>query len=252
MKPILRLEQVSKRFGGVVAADDMTFELMPGKVKGLIGPNGAGKSTLLNLISGIYAPDGGDIYFDERKITQTPAHKRARMGIGRTFQTPRFLQRSSIRDNFLLGTDLGDKLGYFKSYLGCRGSDFDKEFEKLLQITHLEFDWEDDINSLPFGKRKLLEIVRAMLAHPRVMLIDEPAAGLNNKEGEYVMDMIRYASREQGIGVMLIEHSMEMVMNICDDIVVLSFGKVIAKDEPKAIATNPVVIEAYLGEETDD
>ena len=174
------------------------------------------------------------------------------MGFGRTFKTPRFLQRSSISDNFLLGTDLGDKLGYFKSYLGCRGSDFDKEFEKLLQITHLEFDWEDDINSLPFGKRKLLEIVRAMLAHPRVMLIDEPAAGLNNKEGEYVMDMIRYASREQGIGVMLIEHSMEMVMNICDDIVVLSFGKVIAKDEPKAIATNPVVIEAYLGEETDD
>ena len=88
MKPILRLEQVSKRFGGVVAADDVTFELMPGKVKGLIGPKGAGKSTLLNLISGIYAPDGGDIYFDERKITQTPAHKRARMGIGRTFQTP--------------------------------------------------------------------------------------------------------------------------------------------------------------------
>lgn len=252
MKPILRLEGVSKRFGGVVAADTVTFSVMPGEVHGLIGPNGAGKSTLMNLISGIYPPDSGTIFIDELDVTKVPSYKRARMGLGRTFQTPRFLQRSSIRDNLLVGTDLGDQLGYIKSYLGFKGSDFQNEIKELINLAGFSFDWDDDISSLPYGQKKLLEIIRSMLAHPRIMLVDEPAAGLNDKEIENAMALINLAAKERNIGVLLIEHSMDMIMNICQRIVVLNFGKVIANGTPTEIASNQDVIEAYLGRDQND
>ncbi|MDY3617611.1 ABC transporter ATP-binding protein [Agathobaculum sp.] len=251
MNPILRLDGVCKHFGGVVAAEDVTFSVMPGTVHGLIGPNGAGKSTLMNLISGIYTPDKGRIYFDETDITGAPSHARARMGIGRTFQTPRFLQRSNIRDNLLLGTDLGNQMGYLKSFFGKKGSDFESELNELMQYVGFGFDWDDDISALAYGQRKQLEIVRAMLAHPRVMLVDEPAAGLNNKEIDDVMELLGHAAKDKGIGVLLIEHSMDMIMNICEQIVVLCFGKVIAEGNPEQISSNEAVIEAYLGREND-
>ncbi len=247
MQPILRLDGISKRFGGVVAADDITFSVMPGKVHGLIGPNGAGKSTLMNLISGIYVPDSGQLYFNEKNISTVASHDRARMGIGRTFQTPRFLQRSNIKDNLLLGSDLAHQLGYFKSYFGKHKSDFERELNELMELAGFTFDWEDDISSLPYGQRKLLEIVRSMLAHPKVMLVDEPAAGLNNKEIENAMALLNLAAKERGIGVLLIEHSMDMIMNICEEIVVICFGKVIAQGNPEQVSSNPTVIEAYLG-----
>lgn len=252
MQPILRLEGISKNFGGVVAAKNVTFSVLPGEVHGLIGPNGAGKSTLMNIISGIYAPDSGSIYFDEKDITHLPDYRRARMGIGRTFQTPRFLQRSNIRDNLLIGTDLADQVGFFKGFWGVRGTDFEKELKELMEVAHFTFRKRDDINSLPFGQRKLLEIVRSLLGHPRVMLIDEPAAGLNNKEIEYAMDLINLAARNRNIGVLLIEHSMDMIMDICSDIVVINFGEVIATGGPEAISNNKSVIEAYLGVDIED
>lgn len=247
MKPILRLDEITKHFGGVSAADNVTFSVLPGEIHGLIGPNGAGKSTLMNIISGIYAPDSGSVFFDEQDITKLPPHKRARMGIGRTFQTPRFLQRSNIRDNLLLGTDLASQLGYIKSYLGFKSADFESELNELMELAGFSFDWEDDITALPYGQRKLLEIVRSMLAHPRVMLVDEPAAGLNNKEIENAMALLNEAAKKHGIGVLLIEHSMDMIMNICEEIVVISFGKVIAQGNPAEISSNQAVIEAYLG-----
>lgn len=251
MNPILRLDGVCKHFGGVVAADNITFSVMPGTVHGLIGPNGAGKSTLMNLISGIYTPDDGKIYLNEQDITGVPSHKRARMGIGRTFQTPRFLQRSNIRDNLLLGTDLGGKHGYLSSFIGQKNANFDEELEKLMRYTGFSFDWEDDISALAYGQRKQLEIVRAMLSHPKIMLVDEPAAGLNNKEIDDVMDLLNHAAKDLGIGVLLIEHSMDMIMNICESIVVLSFGKVIGVGTPEQVSSNPAVIEAYLGRDMD-
>lgn len=247
MKPILRLDKVCKRFGGVVAADDVTFSVLPGEVHGLIGPNGAGKSTLMNLISGIYIPDSGAVFLNEEDISNVPAHMRARMGIGRTFQTPRFLQRSSIQDNLLLGTDLANQYGYLKSYFGGKSSSFNKELDELMSFVGFQFDWEDDISALAYGQRKQLEIVRSMLSHPKVMLVDEPAAGLNNKEIDDVMALLKYAAKERGIGILLIEHSMDMIMNICEDIVVLSFGKVIATGSPAEVSSNDEVIEAYLG-----
>lgn len=251
MDPILRLDKVCKRFGGVVAANEVTFSVMPGEVRGLIGPNGAGKSTIMNLISGIYACDSGSVFFNEKDITSMPAHDRARLGIGRTFQTPRFLQRSSIRENLLIGTDLGNGFGYLSSYFGKKGANFENELADLMTYAGFSFDWNDDINGIPFGQRKLLEIVRTMLSHPKVMLVDEPAAGLNRSEVDNVVKLLTVASKERGIGVILIEHAMDLIMSFCEEIVVINFGKVIASGTPEQVSADAGVIEAYLGRSRD-
>lgn len=247
MEPTLRLEGVNKRFGGVVAAKDVTMSVLPGEIHGLIGPNGAGKSTMMNLISGIYTCDSGKIYFEGKDITEVPAHMRARMGIGRTFQTPRFLYRSSIRDNMLLGTDLNDGFSYLQSFFGKKGTDFDQELAELMSYAGFEFDEEEDIEGLPFGKRKLLEIVRSMLTHPKLMLVDEPAAGLNRSEVDNVVKLLTVAAKERGIAVVLIEHAMDLIMNVCEQITVINFGEVIGEGTAAEVSANPRVIEAYLG-----
>jgi branched-chain amino acid transport system ATP-binding protein len=247
MKPILRLDNVNKRFGGVVAADNITFSVMPGEIHGLIGPNGAGKSTLMNLISGIYEADSGSIFLNEEDITNVPSFTRASMGIGRTFQTPRFLQRSNIRENLLLGSDLGSQFGYLKSYFGKKNLNFENEIKELMKMLDFTFDYEEDISSLTYGQQKQLEIVRSMLTRPKIMLVDEPAAGLNNKEIDDIMGLISFAAKERGIGILLIEHSMDMIMNICENITVISFGKVLSTGTPEEISSNEEVIEAYLG-----
>ena len=250
--PILRLDKICKSFGGVVTAKEVTFCVYPGEIKGLIGPNGAGKTTMMNMISGIYTADSGDVYFNEEKITDKPDYARARMGIGRTFQTPRFLQRSSVRDNLMIGADLGNKIGYLAGFFGKKSNNFYQELKEMMDILHFSFDWDDDINSLPFGQRKLLEIVRSLMSHPKVILVDEPAAGLNNKEIEYLMDILRMAAKKMNIGVLVIEHSMDMIMDLCETIAVLNFGELIADGTPAEIANNTAVIEAYLGREDDD
>ena len=250
--PILRLDKICKSFGGVVTAKEVTFCVYPGEIKGLIGPNGAGTTTMMNMISGIYTADSGDVYFNEEKITDKPDYARARMGIGRTFQTPRFLQRSSVRDNLMIGADLGNKIGYLAGFFGKKSNNFYQELKEMMDILHFSFNWDDDINSLPFGQRKLLEIVRSLLSHPKVILVDEPAAGLNNKEIEYLMDILRMAAKKMNIGVLVIEHSMDMIMDLCESIAVLNFGELIADGTPAEISNNTAVIEAYLGREDDD
>ena len=246
MNPVLELNGICKNFGGVVAAKDVNIKVYPGAIRGLIGPNGAGKTTILNLISGIYDVDGGKITFLDKDITNMPPYNRARMGIGRTFQAPRFLQRSSILDNLLLGTDLCDQMGFLKSFLNKKGADFKKELDELMEIAGFTFDWNDSITALPYGQRKLLEIVRSMLTHPKTMLVDEPAAGLNNAEILKATSLLRLATTRD-VGVVLIEHSMDMVMSNCDEITVLNFGRVICDDIPGNVSQNKQVIEAYLG-----
>ena len=249
MEPILKVDGASIRFGGVIAADKVSFELAPGEIKGLIGPNGAGKSTILNLISGIYDLDEGEIFFNGLNISKMPAYKRPRLGLGRTFQTPRFLQRATIRDNLLIGIDLADQMGYLKSFFGKKGYNFDEELKILMELAGFNVDWEDDISAIPFGQQKILEVVRAILSHPKAILIDEPAAGLNPNELEHSMALMDYAAKTLGAGIVVIEHRMDLIMNFCHDIVVLNFGKVIAQGSPEEISSNPVVIEAYLGKE---
>lgn len=249
MKAVLTLENVSKRFGGVVAADQVSFQMEPGTIHGLIGPNGAGKSTLMNLISGIYTVDEGKIYFEDADITTMAPHNRAKLGIGRTFQVPRFMQRSNIRDNLLMGSDVGVDFGYFKSFLGKKNMGFEKELEGLMDMVDFDITYDQEISTFSFGQQKILEIVRSLLAHPKVLLVDEPAAGLNRKEVENVTALLQFAAKEKGISVLLIEHAMDLVMSFCEDIVVINFGKVIAKGVPDAITSNPDVIKAYLGGE---
>ena len=251
MEPVLKLEGVCKAFGGVVTASNVDLEVFPGEIHGLIGPNGAGKTTMMNLISGIYSCDDGKISFDGQDVTTVPSHRRARMGIGRTFQTPRFLTKSSIRDNLYMGTDLKDQLGFLKSFFGKKGSNFEEEIKEYLKLTGFELDWDDDIDTLPFGHQKLLEIVRSLLSKPKVMLIDEPAAGLNSAEIQNVMGLIRYAAREKGIGVLVIEHRMDMMLTLCDVIDVLNFGEIIGNGTPDEIVKMPQVLRAYLGGDTD-
>ena len=243
---ILSVKEISINFGGVVGADHVSFDVEPGEIMGLIGPNGAGKTTTLNLISGIYAVDSGSIYIDDKDVTKLPPFTRAELGLARTFQTPRFLKKSSIRDNMYLGTDLADRLGYLRSFLGKKGGDFDAELNQMLEIAHFTVDWDMDIDSIPYGQQKRLEIIRSLLTHPKVILVDEPAAGLNMKELDYSVDLLRYAA-SKGIGVVVIEHKMDMIMNLCSKICVLNFGKVIGYGTPDEIKSNEAVIEAYLG-----
>jgi len=249
MKEILKLEHVDKHFGGLHVTNDVSFSVKCGQVTGLIGPNGAGKTTLMNIISGIYLQDSGKVYFDGKDVSQVPPYTRAIMGIGRTFQAPRFLQRSNIRDNLLIGSDLSENKSFVKSFFSRQNMNFETELNRYMKVAGFGIDLDDDITSLTYGQQKLLEIVRSLLAHPKLLLVDEPAAGLNSAEIENAMALLNIAADEKGIGVLLIEHSMDMVMNICKEIVVINFGKVIATGTPEEVSSNEEVIAAYLGKD---
>lgn len=240
-KPVLRLNKVCKRFGGVVAAEDITFELFGGDVFGLIGPNGSGKTTLINLITGIYSKDSGEIYLHDKNITKLPTHKISQLRVIRTFQNPRLLERCDIRTNIMLGVDLANKIGIHNE------TSIDENMAFLLENAGLgNINLDDSIEKLSYGQQKLLEIVRALLCEPLVLLMDEPAAGLNNKEMEYIVNLINIATRK-GTAVLLIEHAMDLVMSICNRITVLNFGHQIAIGTPDEVQQNQAVIEAYLG-----
>ena len=246
----LKVESLSINFGGVVAAEDVSFSVEGGEILGLIGPNGAGKSTTLNLISGLTKPDKGSVYLNGADISGVSACRRARMGIARTFQSPQFFQRATVADNLKIAEDLVDQMGFTRSFLGKKGHDFSGEFEHLMSFVDFRIDLNSDMSGMPYGQQKRLEIIRAILSHPKVLLVDEPAAGLNEKEQEQSVALIRYAAK-QGVAVVLIEHKMDMIMNVCNRIVVLNFGRIIGSGYPKEIMANRAVIEAYLGEDED-
>ncbi|HUK99423.1 MAG TPA: ABC transporter ATP-binding protein [Nitrospirota bacterium] len=239
---VLILDNVCKRFGGVVAADEVSFALASGQVRGLIGPNGSGKTTVLNIISGICEADPGSVIFDGVNITKRPSHVRARMGIARTFQHPRLLKRCDIRTNLFLGVDLAN----MKEKSSLFSKKANQSLEEILETAGLKISMGDSISSLSYGQQKLFEIVRAILTNPKVVLLDEPAAGLNTKEMERVKELIDIAVRNNA-AVLLVEHSMDLVMNLCNIITVLNFGRTIAEGIPEKIQSNEAVIEAYLG-----
>lgn len=238
---VLRLSDVVKRFGGVTAADHVCLELYGGEVFGLIGPNGSGKTTLINLITGIYKTDEGMIELDGKNITKAPTHTRAKLGITRSFQHPRLLSRCDIETNILVGLDLAGRRHL------PQAKQHQEYMERLLEAAGLSgVNLKDSTEQLSYGQQKMLEIVRAMLGYPRVMLLDEPAAGLNRAEMDYIRRLVAIAVK-QGIAVLLIEHAMDLVMEMCDRITVLNFGRQLTTGIPEEVQENPDVIEAYLG-----
>jgi branched-chain amino acid transport system ATP-binding protein len=234
---LLEVEKVSRFFGGLAAVKDVSFGILPGEILGLIGPNGAGKTTLFNVVNGFYPPTRGDVLFKGEKISGLKPHQICRRGVARTFQVVKPLQRMSVHDNVVASAFLRAK---------DRREAEDIAHETLV-FTGLEGDQDVISKGLPLGKRKRLEIARALATRPELLLLDESFAGLNPAELDESIQIIRKI-KAKGITIMIIEHHMKVIMSISDRIVVLNYGEKIAEGAPQEIGKNPQVIEAYLGE----
>lgn len=250
---ILRLEKATIKFGGLVAVNEVSFELNKGDLFGLIGPNGAGKTTCFNLITGVYKPTSGSIFFNEGNITGTPSNKIAKLGICRTFQNIRLFKALSVLENVVVGGFLRHHTGLFSAlaYLPPSIAETERlrgEAMELLKVVNLDQVAHVRSADLSYGMQRRLEIARAMATRPELLLLDEPAAGMNPLEKEELLKMVLKIRNEHGMTVLLIEHDMRFVMNLCEHIVVLDHGEEIAAGPPSAIRNDPKVIAAYLGE----
>ena len=253
-KIILEMQNVEKHFGGVRAIDNFNVKIEEHRIHGLIGPNGAGKTTIFNNITGIYVPDAGHIIFEGQEITGKKPHEVAALGIGRTFQNIRLFGNLPVLENVITAADyqtpysLLDTFFYTKKYKQSEKELKERAME-LLEIVGLKDKANERANSLPYGHQRKLEIARAMALKPKLLLLDEPAAGMNAEESLDLVNFVKEIKEKFQITVLMIEHHMDVVTNLCDYCTVLNFGKTIAVGTPAEVKANPEVIRAYLGGE---
>lgn len=247
--PLLEARGITKRFGGLVALDDVSFSVEAGELRGLIGPNGAGKSVMFKTIAGFYRPTQGEVYYDGEDITSWNASRVAERGLVRTFQETTLFQEFTVYENVLVGCHVRARSGLFAALLRTDGQRQREAHEKTLRV--LDFmglmDRKDQLAmNLPLGSQRTLAVAIALAAEPRLLLLDEPFAGMNPEETRQMMELVRKV-RESGVTIVLVEHDMKAVMGLCEKIMVLNFGKLLAEGSPEEIRANRVVVEAYLG-----
>jgi branched-chain amino acid transport system ATP-binding protein len=252
---LLNLDKISVAFGGLLAVSDFTFSMEDRELVGLIGPNGAGKTTVFNVITGYHIPISGKVTFAGRDITGRPPNYIAKLGISRTFQNIRLFSNLTVLENVMIASQMHSYPSYLHSLL--RTSYFYREEDtiekraiKALEVVGLSKLKDEISKNLPYGDQRKLEIARAIATEPLLILLDEPAAGMNPRETEELIGIIRILRDDLGLTIFLIEHDMHVVMNICERIVVLNYGEIIAEGTPDEIKTKPEVLEAYLGSAT--
>lgn len=254
MAELLKVDNVSMVFGGLRAVSNLSMHIEEGELIGLIGPNGAGKTTAFNMITGVYTPTEGKVYFNGQQSSGKKSYQVTQMGMARTFQNIRLFSELSVIDNVKIAYNmhvtynLADAIIRDGKYLSEEEFITQKALD-LLKIFHLEEEAHEVAKNLPYGKQRRLEIARALATEPKLLLLDEPAAGMNPQETKELMEMIRWIRKEFNLSILLIEHDMGLVMGVCERIYVLEYGMKIAEGTPDEIKQNARVIEAYLGEE---
>ena len=253
---VLTTDHISMEFGGLRAVSDLHMQIFPDEIIGLIGPNGAGKTTVFNMITGVYSPVEGQIYFNDHNITGLNPAKIAKLGIARTFQNIRLFNSMTVLENVMISKHLRRKTNIVDAVLGLPKYNHERhghfqECMTLLKKVQLDDVANEMATSLPYGKQRRLEIVRALATEPSLLLLDEPAAGMNPNESLELMEFINRVKTEFNLTVLMIEHHMEVIMGICKRIYVLDYGINIAEGNPREIQNNQRVIEAYLGVDTD-
>ncbi len=247
--PLLEIKDVTRRFGGLLAVNRLSFSVEEGSIHGLIGPNGAGKTTTFNVISGFYAPSSGQVVYEGRDISGLPTHEIAKLGLVRTFQGTTLVQPFSIYDNVLLGCHMTAKSSLLSGVLGSdRGKRkaAEAKTEEALRLFDLWERRDELAKNLPHGLQRALGMAVAMAAQPKLLLLDEPFTGMNPEETRQMMDLMRRL-RDRGITLLLVEHDMQAVMGLCERITVMNFGSLLAEGGPEEIRENPEVVSAYLG-----